>query len=94
VDVDIDRFLKTSRFINGIFLHCAARSRSLQRARKQQREKSSKTLVNTKLVIFGGGTQVSLTDQGQTAGADHKNCGLGDAASSASLSPNAVPALP
>ena len=33
---------------------------------KQQREKSKKTLIDTNLVIFGGGTQVSLVEQGQT----------------------------
>jgi len=93
VDVDIDRFLKTSRFITD-FPPLRSEKSIVAESQKQQREKSSKTLVNTKLVIFGGGTQVSLTDQGQTAGADHKTAALVTPHRVPSLSPNAVPALP
>lgn len=93
VDVDIDRFMKTSRFITDFHpLH--SQKSIVAESQKQQREKSSKTLVDTNLVIFGGGTQVSLTDQGQTDGADHNTAALVTPHRVPSLSPNAVPALP
>jgi hypothetical protein len=65
VDFDISRFVKTSRFIVGL---PALRSESsiVLEAKKQQQEKSKKTLVETNLVIFGGGTRVSLVGQAQT----------------------------
>jgi hypothetical protein len=68
VDFDIARFVKTSRFIVGL---PPLRSEKLIAAesQKQQREKSNKTLIDTNLVIFGGGTRVSLTGQTQTSAA-------------------------
>lgn len=93
VDVDIDRFLKTSRFITD-FPPLRSEKSIVAESQKQQREKSSKTLVNTNLVIFGGGTQVLVTDQGQTDTADHKTAALVTPHRVPSLSPNAVPALP
>jgi hypothetical protein len=65
VDFDIARFVKTSRFIVGL---SPLRSEKLIAAesQKQQREKSNKTLIDTNLVIFGGGTRVSLVGQAQT----------------------------
>jgi FecR-like protein len=65
VDFDIDRFVKTSRFLVGL---PPLRSEKLVAAecQKQQREKSKKTLIDTNLVIFGGGTRVSLVGQAQT----------------------------
>ena len=65
VDFDIARFVKTSRFIVGL---PPLRSEKLIAAesQKQQREKSNKTLIDTNLVIFGGGTRVSLVGQAQT----------------------------
>ena len=65
VDFDIARFVKTSRFIVGL---PPLRSEKLIAAesQKQQREKSKKTLIDTNLVIFGGGTRVSLVGQAQT----------------------------
>ena len=65
VDFDIARFVRTSRFIVGL---PALRSESsiVLEAQKQQHEKSKKTLVETTLVIFGGGTRVSLVGQAQT----------------------------
>jgi hypothetical protein len=65
VDFDIARFVKTSRFIVGL---PSLRSEKLTAAesQKQQREKSNKTLIDTNLVIFGGGTRVSLVGQAQT----------------------------
>jgi hypothetical protein len=93
VDVDIDRFMKTSRFVTD-FPSLRSQKSIVAESQKQQREKSSKTLVDTNLVIFGGGTQVSLTDQGQTDGADHNTAALVTPHRVPSLSPNAVPALP
>jgi hypothetical protein len=94
VDVDIDRFLKTSRFIID-FPPLRSEKSIVAESQKQQREKANKTLVDTNLVIFGGGTQVSLTDQGKTTDrADHKTAALATPHRVPSLSPNAVPALP
>jgi hypothetical protein len=93
VDVDIDRFLKTSRFITD-FPPLRSEKSIVAESQKQQREKSNKTLVGTNMVIFGGGTQVSVTDQGQTDTADHKTAALVTPHRVPSLSPNAVPALP
>ena len=65
VDFDIARFVQTSRFIVDLPL---LRSEKLivAESQKQQREKSKKTLIDTNLVIFGGGTRVSVLGQGQT----------------------------
>jgi FecR protein len=65
VDFDIARFVQTSRFIVGL---PPLRSEKLIAAesQKQLREKSNKTLIETNLVIFGGGARVSLVDQAQT----------------------------
>jgi FecR protein len=93
VDVDIDRFMKTSRFITDFPLLRSVKSIAAQ-SQKQQREKSTKTLVDTNLVIFGGGTQVSVTDQGQTDTADQKTAALVTPHRVPNLSPNAAPALP
>ncbi|SRR6266571_3946273 len=65
VDFDIARFIKTSRFIVDL---PPLRSEKLIAAesQKQQQEKSKKTLIDTNLVIFGGGTRVSVLGQAQT----------------------------
>ena len=93
VDVDIDRFLKTSRFITD-FPPLRSEKSIVVESQKQQREKSNKTLAGTNMIIFGGGTQVSVTDQGQTDTADHKTAALVTPHRVPSLSPNAAPALP
>jgi FecR protein len=93
VDVDIDRFMKSSRFITDFPQLRSVKSIAAQ-SQKQQREKSTKTLVDTNLVIFGGGTQVSVTDQGQTDTADQKTAALVTPHRVPNLSPNAAPALP
>ncbi len=93
VDVDIDRFMKTSRFITDFPPLRSAKS-IVAESQKQQREKSTKTLADTNLVIFGGGTQVSVTDQGQTDTTDRKTAALVTPHRVQSLSPNAAPALP
>jgi FecR protein len=66
VDFDIARFAKTSRFIIGLPPLRSEKSIAAE-CQKQEREKSKKTLIDTNLVIFGGGTRVSLVGQGQTA---------------------------
>jgi hypothetical protein len=65
VDFDIARFVKTSRFVVDL---PPLRSEKLIAAesRKQQQEKSKKTLIDTNLVIFGGGTRVSVLGQAKT----------------------------
>jgi ferric-dicitrate binding protein FerR (iron transport regulator) len=65
VDFDVARFVKTSRFVVDL---PPLRSEKLIAAEslKQQREKSKKTLIDTNLVIFGGGTRVSVLGQGKT----------------------------
>ena len=68
VDFDIARFVKTSRFIAGLPPLRSESSMAFE-AQRQQREKSKKTLIETNLVIFGGGTRVSLIGQAQTEAA-------------------------
>jgi hypothetical protein len=65
VNFDIARFVKTSAFLVGL-PPLRSKSSIAFEAQKQQREKSKKTLVETNLVIFGGGTRVSLVGQAQT----------------------------
>jgi hypothetical protein len=65
VDVDIGNFMTTSRFITD-FPSLRSEKSILAESQKQQREKSKRTLVETNLIIFGGGTQVSLVEQSQT----------------------------
>lgn len=93
VDVDIDRFMKTSRLITD-FPPLRSEKSIIAESRKQRREKSNKSLVDTNLVIFGGGTQVSVTDQERPDTADHKTAALVTPHRVPSLSPNAAPALP
>jgi len=93
VDVDIDRFMKTSRLITD-FPPLRSEKSIIAESRKQQREKSNKSLVDTNLVIFGGGTQVSVTDQERPDTADHKTAALVTPHRVPSLSPSAAPALP
>jgi hypothetical protein len=93
VDVDIERFMKTSRLITD-FPPLRSEKSIIAESRKQQREKSNKSLVDTNLVIFGGGTQVSVTDQQRPDTADHKTAALVTPHRVPSLSPNAAPALP
>src|SRR4029453_5629279 len=92
VDVDIDRFMKTSRFITD-FPSLRSEKSIVVESQKQQREKSNKTLVDTNLVIFGGGTQVSVVGQEQTDTADHKTAALVTPQRVPSLTPNAAPPL-
>ena len=93
VDIDIERFIKTSRFITDFPPMRSAKS-IVAESQKQQREKSTKNLADTNLVIFGGGTQVSVTDQGQPGTLDQKTAALATPHRVKSLSPNAAPTLP
>jgi hypothetical protein len=62
VNFDIARFVKTSRFITD-FRPLRSEKLIVAESQKQQQEKSKKSLIETNLVIFGGGTQVSLVGQ-------------------------------
>jgi hypothetical protein len=93
VDIDIERFMKTSRFITD-FPTLRSAKLIVAESQKQQREKSTKNLVDTNLVIFGGGTQVSVTDQGQPGTPDQKTAALATPHRVQSLSPNTAPTLP
>jgi hypothetical protein len=68
VDFDIVRFVKTSRFIVGL-PPLRSEKLILAESQKQQHEKYKKSLIETNLVIFGGGTRVSLV--GQTPATTH-----------------------
>ena len=64
VDFDIGRFLKTCRFILD-FKPLRSGAAMASESQKQQKAKSKKNLIDTNLVIFGGGTMVSLVDPAQ-----------------------------
>jgi hypothetical protein len=66
VNFDIARFLKTSRFITD-FRPLRSEKLILAEKQKQQQDKSKKSLIETNLVILGGGTQVSLIGQASAA---------------------------
>jgi hypothetical protein len=74
VDFDIGRFLKTSRFITD-FSPLGSEGLMASESQKQQREKSKKNLIDTNLVIFGGGTVVSLVDPAQVTAIDQEKAG-------------------
>jgi hypothetical protein len=93
VDVDIGRFMKTSRFITE-FPPLRSEKLIAAESQKQQREKSNKTLIGTNLVIFGGGTQVSVVGQEQIDTSGRTTAALVTPHRVPSLSPNAAPALP
>ena len=57
--------MKTSRLLVGL-PPLRSEKMIVAESQKQQREKSKKSLIETNLVIFGGGTQVSLVGQAQT----------------------------
>jgi len=93
VDIDIDRFTKTSRFITD-FPTLRSEQSILTESRKQHREKSNKTLADTNLVIFGGGTQVSLVGQEKSDSQGRTTAALVPPRPVPGLGRNAVPALP
>ena len=91
VDVDIDRFMKTSRFIT-VFPPLPSQKSIVAESRKQQREKSNKILMDTNLVIFGGGTQVSVVGQEQNDIAGRTTAALVTPRRAPIMSPEAAPA--
>lgn len=91
VDVDIDRFMKTSRFITD-FPPLRSQKSILAESRKQQREKSNKILIDTNLVIFGGGTQVSVVGQEQNDTAARTAAALVTPRRAPIISPERAPA--
>ena len=91
VDVDIERFMKTSRFITD-FPPLRSEKSIVAESQKQQREKSNKVLIDTNLVIFGGGTQVSVIGQEQTDTAGRTTAALVTPRRASNLSPEVVPA--
>jgi hypothetical protein len=64
VDFDIERFLKTSRFMLD-FPPLRSESLMANESQKQQRAKDKKVLIDTNMVIFGAGTSVSLLNPTQ-----------------------------
>ena len=91
VDVDIDRFMKTSRFITD-FPPLPSQKSIVAESQKQQREKSNKILIDTNLVIFGGGTQVSVVGQEQTNTAGRATAASVTPRRAPIMSPEAAPA--
>jgi hypothetical protein len=70
VDFDITRFVKTCRFIVD-FPPLGSETLMANESRKQERAKTKKVLIDTNLVIFGGGTLVSLVDPTKANAIDH-----------------------
>ena len=66
VDFDVGRLLKTSRFITD-FPPLYSEQLMAHASEKQQKAKSKKALIDTNLVIFGGGTNVTLVKPTQPA---------------------------
>ncbi|HZR05867.1 MAG TPA: FecR domain-containing protein [Candidatus Udaeobacter sp.] len=93
VDVDIARFMQTSGFIKD-FPPLRSEKSIVAETRKQQHEKSNKTLRDTNLVIFGGGTQVSAISQEQTDMAVRTSTDLLAPRRVSSANRNTAPALP
>jgi FecR protein len=90
VDFVIERFMKTSCLITDFPVLRSEKS-IMAEDQKQQREKSKKTLVGTNMVIFGGGTQVSVVGQGQINTADRATTALVMPRRGRNLSPEAAP---
>jgi hypothetical protein len=61
VDFDVDRFVKTCRLIRN-FPPLQSEKLIATASQQQQREKSRKILIDTNLVIFGGGTAVTVVN--------------------------------
>ena len=72
VDVDLDKLVKTSNLIVG-FPPLASFGLISQEIQTQAKEKSGGALVDTNMVIFGGGTAVFLLDPTRTNQLDQAN---------------------
>jgi hypothetical protein len=68
VDFDIGRFVKTSHFLRD-FPPLESSPGMAREVSRQEQEKAKKILFDTNLVIFGGGTSVSLLDPAKLPGA-------------------------
>ena len=90
VDVDIGSFMATSHFITD-FPALRSEKSILAESQKQQREKSKRTLVETNLIIFGGGTQVSMVDQDQTQTTNRATATVVTPRRASNLSPQSAP---
>jgi hypothetical protein len=89
VDVDIGSFMATSHFITD-FPALRSEKLILAESQKQHREKTKRTLIETNLIIFGGGTQVSLVGQGQTDTTNRTTAAHGTSNRLSNLSPQAA----
>jgi FecR protein len=65
VDFDVDRFVKTCRLIRD-FPPLQSEKLIAAASQQQQRAKSRRILIDTNLVIFGGGTAVTLVNPATT----------------------------
>ncbi len=72
VDVDLSRLMKTSLLITG-FPPLPSNPLIIQQINVQTEQKSEGGLADTNLVIFGGGTAVSLLDPTQAAAVNQAN---------------------
>jgi hypothetical protein len=69
VDFDLDRFVRTCLLICD-FPPLQSEKSIAAASQQQQREKSKKILIDTNLVIFGGGTAVTLVNPATTTATD------------------------
>lgn len=91
IDFDLGRFLKTSRFITE-FAPLGSEALIAKESDRQKREKSDKKLIDTNLVILGGGTLVSLVDPAQIDAIHRQStAGKRKAASESSSKPKPKP---
>ncbi|MGH7939107.1 MAG: FecR domain-containing protein, partial [Bryobacteraceae bacterium] len=75
VDVDLKRLMETSDLITG-FDPLASMDLITREIQTQTTEKNNGGLIETNLVIFGGGTAVSLVDPTDTSSVDQANANL------------------
>jgi hypothetical protein len=62
VDVDLDRLSKTSALLSSDFAPLSSTNLIAQEIRVQEQKKAENALLDTNLVIYGGGTAVSLIE--------------------------------
>ena len=65
VDVDLDRLMKTSSLLSGDFSPLPSLNLIAREIQVQTQQKAEQALLDTNLVIFGGGTAVTLTNATQ-----------------------------
>jgi hypothetical protein len=90
VDFDIGRFVKTSHFMFDL-PPLASQGLIASEARVQQGQKSRRILIETNMVIYGGGTQVSLVNPVGTDSGSQKKQGLKSKGNGARLKRPASP---